>query len=685
MRRSASLLLIILWSFIAGSIAAQQIDNTPPEIYIDENGEERYLGLIISEETKRIYKAINQLPEPPLICTQDVWDWREMGGVTPAKNQRSCGSCWIFSVASAFESALLLADSGEWDLSEQQVLDCNELGQGCGGGDPVNAMEFYRDYGAIEEECYPYLAYQSDCEQDTCNFVAWIDDYRHVPNNIIALKNALLYSPLSTCFTVYQDFQYNCYFHEYTDPTNHAVELVGWDDNMCGGHGAWIIKNSWGRGWGDDGYGYIPYESCGIGNYTQQPIMYRDLVEFVWDPDTLAFNVPSGGETTEILTLGNMGERDLYYRLQFKEVSFQDSLGYFWFDSDQSGGPEYDWVDITDIGEEIEFPGSDPNMSNTGHIDFGFDFNYYGESYNSICVCSNGWASFTDSTSFRSTGWPIPDPDLPNALLAPYWANLYPDAAGAVYFYSNGQDSVVITWDDIPDSGNPTYFYTFQIVLTAPDIIVFQYESIDEGNSIRYYTTGIENQTGTVGLHVAKGEPVYPCAGKAIRFSCGQPPGEFDWVAADNDYGQIASLDYQDINITCSAGDHYDGRFYGILDLHTNDPYHLNVKIPVIMNVGMTGVEDSSVVPVAEKLKLINYPNPFNAVTSIEYNIVQDGEVGLEIYNLLGQKVAVLFDGFKRSGDYRVSWDASGYSSGIYFMKLKNCAYSRTERVVLLK
>ncbi|MCP4633164.1 MAG: hypothetical protein GY855_09590, partial [candidate division Zixibacteria bacterium] len=439
MKKSCYYILgIMIFSLLfISSTAGQIIENEETELTLQERIE--HLGLNISEETKKRFEKINQLPAPPLILTDDEWDWREMDGVTAVKNQRSCGSCWAHSVIAAFESQLLIYDGVEWDLSEQQVVDCNDFNSSCAGGDPAGACRFIIEYGLVEEECYPYINRDGECYQESCDVMAIADDYRDIPNNINAIKNSLLYSPISSCFRVYDDLTYDCYWHDYNDATNHSVEIVGWDDNMCGGTGAWIFKNSWGN-WGDSGYGYLPYGSCGIGNYSQQPIHYAQSAELSVNPDTLIFYVPSGGEDSRVLQIGNTGYRDLFYRFQLLKSSFQDSYGYYWFDSDDIYGPEYDWIDITQIGDIIEFPGPDPNMSNTGHIDFGFDFEYYGETYSSICICSNGWASFTDSTTVTAISKHFPLPGSPNAMMTPYWTNLYPGMGGNVYFYTNNSD-----------------------------------------------------------------------------------------------------------------------------------------------------------------------------------------------------------------------------------------------------
>ncbi|MBD3169676.1 MAG: T9SS type A sorting domain-containing protein [candidate division Zixibacteria bacterium] len=79
------------------------------------------------------------------------------------------------------------------------------------------------------------------------------------------------------------------------------------------------------------------------------------------------------------------------------------------------------------------------------------------------------------------------------------------------------------------------------------------------------------------------------------------------------------------------------------------------------------------------------YPNPFNAFTTIEFELPNACQVSLDIYNIAGRKVDVLVEGFHSAGVHSVNWDASSYSSGVYFCKLKAENRVFTHKVVLMK
>lgn len=641
-----------------------------------------HLGVIIPEHVRRQFAALNMQEPPILLNPEDYFDWREMGGVTAVKDQASCGSCWDFAATGAFESAILIADSVEWDLSEQQVLDCNWGGSSCDGGWMGDAYDLYTNYGAIEEPCYPYRASDRySCEQDSCVVMVALDSHIEVQNDVDAIKNALLFGPVSSCFMVYNDFQWDCYDHPYEGEINHAIVIVGWDDGMCDGRGGWIVKNSWGPGWGDEGYFYIPYGSCGIGNYTQQPIYESRLAELAYRPESITFNVQTGGLAEETMLLSNTGIGDLFYRVRELPPDFQDSFGYVWFDSDSPLGPQYNWVDITGTGETVEFPGNADN-SNSGPLDLGFDFSFYGNTFSSINICSNGWASFSDSTSTNYYYLPIPYAGRPNDLLAAFWTDLNPSLGGDVYFYTDNADTAIISWVDVFDSWGEGIF-TFQIQLIAPDMVNFQYASMGPEGRIGRATIGIENGDGTIGLQVSRQE-IFTYGGKSVQFTPGNPPGEFDWLSVNHDHDSIPPSDSLNITVTCSAGDHTAGAYWGYLDLYTNDPECVHAEIPVVMNIGMTSVNDSEPIAVSYSIGQ-NYPNPFNASTSIQYSLPEASHVKVDIFDILGRKVETLVDEVQPAGRHQVVWHSNDQPSGTYFYRIQAGEHFDTRKMVLLK
>lgn len=113
----------------------------------------------------------------------------------------------------------------------------------------------------------------------------------------------------------------------------------------------------------------------------------------------------------------------------------------------------------------------------------------------------------------------------------------------------------------------------------------------------------------------------------------------------------------------------------------------------VISDMGAYGGGDSTLLDIddfipqlpKETVLLQNYPNPFNSSTTLEFYLPGDSEIKLSIFNLLGQQIAVLYDGFIVAGENRVSWDASAYPSGIYFARLRAGGKINTRKMIFLK
>ena len=222
-----------------------------------------------------------------------AFDWRAHGGTTPVKNQGGCGSCWAFSTVGALECNIKVRDGVTVDLSEQWLVSCNQDDWGCGGGWYAHDYHWFKkDWcghtGAVMEEDFPYIAYDlpCDCPYDhSYRIISWGYVGGGIPSPD-AIKQAILeYGPVSTLVAVgsaFHAYTGGVFNVDYTGSLNHAVVLVGWDDNQ-GENGVWILRNSWGSGWGEYGYMRIEYGHSRVGSSTA----------FVAYP-SLAFDYPYG-------------------------------------------------------------------------------------------------------------------------------------------------------------------------------------------------------------------------------------------------------------------------------------------------------------------------------------------------------------------------------------------------------
>jgi len=206
------------------------------------------------------------------------WDW-----TTPIRNQGNCGSCVSFGTSAAIESRLEVAEGDPGlnpDLSEAHLFFCG-CGYCCGTGWlPSLAMDFVQNTGVVDEGCYPYVAHDQPCSPcaDWQQRVIRIDDWTGVSNVEQMKEHLSAGGPFEATMEVYMDFYYytaGVYQHAWGEHQGgHAVMIVGYDDN----EGYWIAKNSWGTGWGEEGWFRIAYGECGIDTYAYVPIIRPRIV-----------------------------------------------------------------------------------------------------------------------------------------------------------------------------------------------------------------------------------------------------------------------------------------------------------------------------------------------------------------------------------------------------------------------
>ena len=200
------------------------------------------------------------------------FDWRQQSqGLPPIKDQKSCGSCWAFATVGVFESVLKIREWKTKSFSEQYLISCNDEGYGCSGG--WWAHRYHQSPGAVMSSAFPYAAADVQCRASLAHgdqvmswaYVAGSGGTESTPE-VDQIKQAIMdYGPVSV--GVYADSRFKAYkggvfnaCNGQSEP-NHAVVLIGWDDNT----NTWIMRNSWGTKWGEKGYMHIKYGCNGIG------------------------------------------------------------------------------------------------------------------------------------------------------------------------------------------------------------------------------------------------------------------------------------------------------------------------------------------------------------------------------------------------------------------------------------
>ena len=243
------------------------------------NGFEYYIGGIFVMPGYQPESSAQTQEAEPKASVPSSWDWRNKDGknwMTPVKNQGSCGACWVFASLSVLEAYINIQFNQllNFDLSEQDVISCYNNGNGClSGGHTWWAFDYIHKCGVVTESCFPYIEANGKCA-DKCNspnetIKVSYTQFNHLLNGKNALKKKILESPLTFCIK----------------PWQHAMTLVGYktiqsgdkvytsssdsdyvtidDDNSLIGETAWLLKNSWGTDFGDQGYAYVVLKKWG--------------------------------------------------------------------------------------------------------------------------------------------------------------------------------------------------------------------------------------------------------------------------------------------------------------------------------------------------------------------------------------------------------------------------------------
>jgi hypothetical protein len=308
-----------------------------------------------------------------------------------------------------------------------------------------------------------------------------------------------------------------------------------------------------------------------------------------------------------------------------------DNYGYYCFDNtdiEYSYHPEYDWVDInTQSWDYVTLGDDDVETINTP-----FPIKYYGQMFYDLSICDNGFIAMGRTWWNNWLNTSIPAPQNAQAMVAPFWDDFKEYNLRIYYHHDRENSRFIIGWKDAYDD-DVYRDQTFEIIildnfvwptLTGDNEIIFQYSDIQSVYS------------SSVGI----------CS-----------PDRHDGI------GYLFNSRYNEGAATLVDG--------------------LAIKFTT-GSVYQTGIEDGASLPGQFSLSQ-NYPNPFNASTSIEFSIPEADNVRLEVFNILGQKIASLIDGHLDAGLHRIAWIADDMPSGVYFYRLETSDLTDTKRMMLLK
>jgi len=226
----------------------------------------------------------NPIADIPLKTLPAAWDWRTKGIVPPIRpTQGTCGSCWAFGTVGVMESAIKKSGGPLVDLSEQFLISCNKDNWSCSGG--LTAHKYHYNtlgknqttVGAVLESVKPYTMSNGTCGTTNYNKPYKLSNWKFVTGSewtmptVNQIKNAIYtYGPITAGICAGSLFQnYSGGIFKTTEDvcsgsTNHQIILVGWNDT--GGY--WILRNSYGTSWGENGYMRIKWGTSRVGEGT---------------------------------------------------------------------------------------------------------------------------------------------------------------------------------------------------------------------------------------------------------------------------------------------------------------------------------------------------------------------------------------------------------------------------------
>ncbi len=301
-----------------------------------------------------------------------------------------------------------------------------------------------------------------------------------------------------------------------------------------------------------------------------------------------------------------------------RAIGGPDGFGYVFIDTNEPGGPVFDWTDISTIGTLVDLADDE-----SATVALPFTFPFYGNSLTSIKISSNGYITFGTNSGTAPTNQAIPNPADPNGIIAGFWEDLDPSVGlGQIRrFHNVATNEFIVQFTNVQRSSSiappgENSSFTFQMILRPTGEILFKYFSmagVTDGA-----TVGIESPAGDTGLQVAFNS-AYVADSLAVLFTPGVP-----WIAETPISGLILPGASQTVQIEVNAAGLVPGIYDANLLLNSNDADSPQIVIPVQFTVGPPEI---TVTPLALDFGTIE----LGGSATLNITVQNDGNLNLEV------------------------------------------------------
>ncbi|MCF7811799.1 T9SS type A sorting domain-containing protein [bacterium] len=355
------------------------------------------------------------------------------------------------------------------------------------------------------------------------------------------------------------------------------------------------------------------------------------------NPYGMAVSVDENAQSENELILSNEGDEEIGYSIGIMPqeleriisgAPFRDERGgpddatYEWRDWEEDDCPQYSWIDIREFDGVVDIE-QIYDDSSAGEYEFGFTVNYYGNEFDRMTIYPNGMIVMGEDPNtiiyFRPLNqWPedLPTDSAaansetpPPNLICVAYQDLNPIVAGNIYFWSD-ENQAICTWQGVPhfqDANAENDLWTFQVIVNASGLIVFQYAEIgmyDDADIM----IGFQNEERDLGFTIIRNDFDYLQAETIIAL--GPEEAWITWVSIDPKSGQIAANEDETVNVVFNAEEvDEDGVYYAILKIDIDGVDQEAIEIPMIMSVvSPVGAIEGTIINAADNTPIANAP-----------------------------------------------------------------------------